>query len=314
MKCELLGGSVPAALHLNNKLGTFLNLDALGTRSSVLDVEYQHLPPPLQGGIFQAKTNTATGVVVLGGSSGRVDVARARLCASQGATVIALRWFGGEGQVPGICEVPLEIFFAATDYLMELGCRRIVLVGTSKGAEAALLTAVYDPRISAVIAMSPSSVVWGNIGPGLDGISWPERSSWTLRGTPLPFVSSDPEWVQEYRDGLVAYRGLFERCLQVHESEIEPATIPLEKTTAEILLVAGGDDALWPSDEFAAAIVRRRAASGLFTQLVLGEDAGHRILLPGETTPRSSLRAHGGSETADAKLGRLAWEYILAAL
>nr|WP_246620873.1 hypothetical protein [Rhizobium laguerreae] len=86
--------------------------------------------------------------------------------------------------------------FSATDYLVGLGCKRIVLVGTSKGSEAALLTAVYDPRISAVVAMSPSSVVWGNIGPGLDGISWPERSSWTLRGRPLPFVSSDPEWAE----------------------------------------------------------------------------------------------------------------------
>jgi pimeloyl-ACP methyl ester carboxylesterase len=268
----------------------------------------------LQGEIFQVKPDTGTGVVVLGGSSGRVDVARARLFASQGATVIALRWFGGEGQAPGICEVPLETVFAATDYLIELGCKRIVLVGTSKGAEAALLTAVYDPRISAVVAMSPSSVVWGNIGPGLDGISWPERSSWTLRGTPLPFVSSDPEWVREYRDELVSYRGLFERCLQVHESEIDAAAIPLERTNAEILLVAGCDDALWPSDKFAASLVRRRAASGLLTQLVLGEDAGHRILLPGETTPRSSLRAHGGSDEADAKLGRLAWEHILEML
>ncbi|NZD52111.1 alpha/beta hydrolase [Rhizobium leguminosarum] len=279
-----------------------------------MDAEYQRLPPPLQGEIFQVKPDAGTGVVVLGGSSGRVDVARAGLFASLGAAVIALRWFGGEGQVPGICEVPLETFFAATDYLVELGCTRIVLVGTSKGAEAALLTAVYDPRISAVVALSPSSVVWGNIGPGLDGISWPERSSWTLRGTPLPFVSSDPEWVREYRDELVAYRGLFERCLQVHESEIDAAAIPLERTNAEILLVAGCDDALWPSDKFAASLVRRRAGFGLSTQLVLGEDAGHRILLPGETTSRSSLRAHGGSDEADAQLGRLAWEHILEVL
>ncbi|MBY5766076.1 hypothetical protein HFO06_23700 [Rhizobium leguminosarum] len=161
-----------------------------------MDAGYQRLPSPLQGEIFQVKPDASTGVVVLGGSSGRVDVARARLFASQGATVIALRWFGGEGQVPGICEVPLETFFSAMDYLVGLGCKRIVLVGTSKGSEAALLTAVYDPRISAVVAMSPSSVVWGNIGPGLDGISWPERSSWTLRGRPLPFVSSDPEWAE----------------------------------------------------------------------------------------------------------------------
>lgn len=279
-----------------------------------MDTEHHRLPPELQGEVFHSEPDNGTGVVVLAGSSGRVDTARARLFASRGVTAIALRCFGGEGQVPGICEVPLETFFSAIDYLVELGCKRIVLLGTSKGAEAALLAAVHDPRISAVVAMSPSSVVWGNIGPGPDGVNWPERSSWTLQGRPLPFVPSDPDWVREYRDGLVAYRGLFERCLHVHQSEIEAAAIPLERTNARILLVAGSDDALWPSDRFAASIVQRRADSGLATELVLGKNAGHRILLPGETTPRSSLRAHGGSDEADAELGRQAWEQILAIL
>ncbi|EJT05434.1 acyl-CoA thioester hydrolase/BAAT C-terminal domain-containing protein [Rhizobium sp. CCGE 510] len=279
-----------------------------------MDTEHRRLPPELQGEVFHSEPDTGTGVLVLSGSSGRVDAARARLFASQGVTAMALRWFGGEGQVPGICEVPLETFFSAIDYLVELGCKRLVLVGTSKGAEAALLAAVHDPRISAVVAMSPSSVVWGNIGPGRDGVNWPERSSWTLQGKPLPFVSSDPNWVREYRNGLVAYRGLFERCLHVHEPEIEAATIPLERTNARILLVAGCDDVLWPSDKFAASIVRRRADSGLPTEIVLGETAGHRILLPGETTPRSSLHAHGGSHEADTELGRRAWEQILALL
>ncbi|MGO8301508.1 acyl-CoA thioesterase, partial [Rhizobium ruizarguesonis] len=77
------------------------------------------------------------------------DVARARLFASQGTTAISLRWFSGEGQVPGICEVPLETFFAATDYLIELGCKRIVLVWTSKGAEAALMRGSYTAVSSA---------------------------------------------------------------------------------------------------------------------------------------------------------------------
>lgn len=279
-----------------------------------MDTRQHRLPPGLQGEIFRPERDIGTGVVVLAGSSGRVDSDRAKLFASQGATAIALRWFGGEGQVPGICKVPLETFFAAIDYMVEFGCKRIVLVGTSKGAEAALLTAVYDPRVSAVVAISPSSVVWGNIGRGVDGISRPERSSWTLQGTPLPFVSSDPAWVPEYREGLVTYRGLFERSLDVHQSETQAAAIPSEKTDAEILLVAGCDDALWPSATFAASIVRRRADAGLTTQLVLGENAGHRVLLPGETTPRSSLHAHGGSDEADAELGRRAWEHILAIL
>ena len=59
------------------------------------------------------------GVAVLAGSSGRVDVERARLLARHGALALALRWLGGEGQPPGICEVPLETFGAAVDWLVE---------------------------------------------------------------------------------------------------------------------------------------------------------------------------------------------------
>src|SRR3990167_7659089 len=87
------------------------------------------------------------GVFRGGGASGRGDVARAGLFADYGAVVIALRWFGGEGQSPGICEIPLESFAPAIQRLIEEGCDRIALVGTSKGAEAALLVASHDPKI-----------------------------------------------------------------------------------------------------------------------------------------------------------------------
>jgi len=39
------------------------------------------------------------------------------------------------------------------------------------------------------------------------------------------------------------------------------ATIPVEKARAEIILVAGGDDALWPSDMFAESIEERLASA-----------------------------------------------------
>ena len=261
------------------------------------------------GKLFRCPQAT-TGVVVLGGSSGRVDVGRARLFANAGSSALALQWFGGEGQVPGICEIPLETFFAATDHLLETGCRRIVYVGTSKGAEAALLAAVHDQRINAVVAISPSSVVWGNIGAGRDGVSWPERSSWSLNGIPLPFVPTDPDWTPEHVDGLVAYRGLFERCLKTFKREAKAAAIPVETASAEILLVAGGDDALWPSLSFATDIARRCGEAGKVTHLISSPDAGHRILLPSENTPRSALHAHGGNDEADSELGKKAWEGI----
>ena len=143
-------------------------------------------PPRLPS---KAGCETGWGVVVLAGSSGRVDVARATVFAGLGAVCIALRYFGGERQLPGICEVSLEVFTRTTDRLIEEGCERVAYVGTSKGAEAALLIATDDPRVGVVAAISPSSVVWANTGPGIDGVAWPQRSSWTRGGVPLPFIT-----------------------------------------------------------------------------------------------------------------------------
>jgi dienelactone hydrolase len=268
----------------------------------------------VQGTLMVPTSIGSLGVVVLHGSSGRADLERARLFASHGALSLALQWFGGEGQVPGICEVPLETFFGAVDHLKRAGCEHVALIGTSKGAEAALLTAVHDPRISAVIALSPSAVVWANTGPGRDGKVWPQRSSWTLGDTPLPFVAFDPYWRRETRDGLVSYLSFHEQSLRRFAVEAVASEIPVERIEAGVLLVAGGDDALWPSEAAARAIVARRAEASRPTSLVVHPQAGHRILLPGESKPRSPLHAHGGSDEADAALGRMAWQEIVSLL
>ncbi|MEA2726877.1 MAG: uncharacterized protein QOF70_1352 [Acetobacteraceae bacterium] len=268
----------------------------------------------VQGTLLTPARRSGLGVVVMAGSSGRVDVARAALFAATGAMALALRWFGGHGQVPGICEVPLETFFAAIDRLSREGCQRIALVGTSKGAEAALLTAVHDPRVDAVMAISPSSIVWANIGPGRDGVAWPPRSSWTLGGVPLAFVAHDPDWQREYRDGLISYRSQHEHSMRRFASEMAAATIPVEAARASIILVAGGDDALWPSAMFATSVADRLATFGKTARLVLHPEAGHRVLLPGETTPRSALHAHGGNDQADGELGQAAWNAMLPLL
>jgi hypothetical protein len=59
----------------------------------------------------------------------------------------------------------------------------------------------------------------------------------------------------------VTYRSLYERSLQIGADNVSAATIPVEKAQAEIILVAGGDDALWPSDMFAKAIEERLASA-----------------------------------------------------
>ena len=113
---------------------------------------------------------------------------------------------------------------------------------------------------------------------------------------------------------MVTYRSLYERSLQIAADNLSAATIPVEKAQAEIILVAGGDDALWPSDMFAKSIEGRLASAGKNATLIHHPNAGHRLLFPSETTPRSTQHAHGGSDEADAELGRSAWDAISALL
>ncbi|MGW7101598.1 acyl-CoA thioester hydrolase/BAAT C-terminal domain-containing protein [Streptomyces sp. NPDC054838] len=269
-----------------------------------------------EGVVVAPVRGSEVGVLVLGGSSGRVERERARLLARQGFAAMAIRWFGGPGQTPGICEVPLETFTAAVDQLRLGGARRIGILGLSKGAEAALLTAVHDPRVDVVIALSPTSRVWCNVGPGRDGAHRPYRSCWTWREQPLPFVPMDDAWAPtEPGTGPVAIRGWYERSERTFAHLLAPAGIPVDETRADLLLVAGGDDAMWPSLPFAEQLAARRRSAGAPVRIIARDDAGHRPRLPGEgPAPASPRFRYGGTPEADALLGEAAWPHILEAL
>ena len=155
-------------------------------------IEIITLTGEVQGALAQPAQASSLGVLLLTGSSGRVDVERARMFAERGAVALAQRWWGGEGQAPGINLIPLEVFIKGIDRLKAEGCTRIAVLGTSRGAEAALLTAVRDARVDVAIAISPSHVVWQDFGPGLDGAFWPPRAAFSWAGRPLPCIIYDP--------------------------------------------------------------------------------------------------------------------------
>ena len=234
-----------------------------------------------------------TGVLLLHGSSGTPDLDRARILAAEGYDVLAPRWFDGR-----ISEIPLESF-----PLDELAARndRLVVMGMSRGAEAALLLGTLDPRIDAVVAIAPSAYVWGWNDAGR------QTSAWTWRGEPLPFVPLDLEWQPE--DDPPSFTGWYRQSLKRFPREAEAARIPAERFAGEVLLVAGGDDKVWPSAEFAAEIERRRGERA--TRIVTGPEAGHRVVLPGEEPKTAGQRmARGGSDAADRELGVRGWDEI----
>ena len=85
----------------------------------------------------------------------------------------------------------------------------------------------------------------------------------------------------------------------------------MERFFGDVLLVAGGDDQVWPSVTFARAVESRRRALDLPTTVVTHEGAGHRVVLPGETVAAGGQRmARGGTEAADRALGQQAWPHL----
>ncbi|WP_432524288.1 acyl-CoA thioester hydrolase/BAAT C-terminal domain-containing protein [Kineococcus sp. SYSU DK006] len=256
---------------------------------------------------------------------------------------MSLRWFGdrpsdhydGTAQPPGICEVPLETFTPALEQLAGYS-EHLAVLGTSKGAEAALLLAAHDARIRTIAALSPTSVVWANVGPGLDGRESPPRSSWTRAGSPLPFVPYDQAWHDDRAaeaanstspgtppdvtpgttaPGPPAFRTLYEQSMTTYASLVPAARIPVESIRGEVLLSSGGDDQVWPSDAFARDILTRRSAHGLSTTHLTVPAAGHRLQLPGEELPGGGMAmARGGSAAADRELGELLWRRLAATL
>ena len=254
----------------------------------------------------RAEDAHGTGALVLAGSSGRLDVGRADMLASRGVTALALRWFGGDAQPAVPCEIPLETFTEAIDMLARR-CERIVLVGLSYGAEAALLTASVDDRVDAVAAFAPTDVAWEGHHMRDDD---PRRSKWTLRGQPVPFVPLDRAW--EPPTSSPAFVEFYEHSRAVAgRAVVDAATIPIERFRGELVLVVGGDDQVWPSSQAAKTIDARRARSGLATVTVEDPRAGHPIALPGEPLPDPSRRYQVGGDTgAPQRLGALAWPAI----
>ncbi|MFB6721955.1 alpha/beta fold hydrolase [Kribbella sp. NPDC056345] len=236
----------------------------------------------------------STGVLILHGSSGTPDVDRARILRAEGYDVLAPAWAVR-------AEVPLESF--PLDELAERN-DRLVLMGSSWGAEAALLLGALDERVDAVVAFAPGAYVWDRVQQ--DG---GQRSAWTWQGEPLPFVPFDSSWRAD--EDPPSYTSMYRQSLRTC-ADVQAARIPVERIR-DVLLIAGGDDKVWPSVDFAEEIVRRRGP--LPTRVVTGAAAGHRVVLPGETPKTAGqTMARGGTDAADRELGERAWPEILSFL
>jgi hypothetical protein len=255
------------------------------------------------------------GIILLGGSEGGLDDAGAALLASHGYAALALAYFGRDGISPELVEIPIEYSLKALRWLQarsEVDPGRIAIIGRSRGSELALLIASLRPEIRSVIAVGPSSVVWGGIpkSPRPTPVS-----AWTYEGKALPFLSADapPGLTQEFFAKGPLKSRLYDSLFSDQE-KVERATLPIERIQGKVLLISGKDDRVWGSPIMAERILDRahrfdRASS---LQSISYDDAGHNIREP--YRPVFGQARLGGTAEAHALAEQDSWQKILAFL
>jgi hypothetical protein len=254
-------------------------------------------------------------ILLLGGSEGglALDLYRqAALLQQQGYNVLHVAYHNAPGKPATLTDVPLEDFRRGLDWLKarpETDPAAIGIVGYSKGAEAALLTATRNPEIKAVVLGMPSSVAW-------DGLDTPSiflglHSSWSESGkrvASLGYGSFDPN------------KGLFE----VFDSALDrlaahpQAIIPVERVKAPVLMICGEKDSLWPSCRMADQVKARAAKSGgPPVTLLRYAEAGHGVMgAPIAATDPDMVKFAklGGTAEANAAARIDSWAKIMAFL
>ena len=263
---------------------------------------------------YPEQANSLPTILILGGSEGGIPENAAGLWASHGYAALAVGYFAAEGKPEILSEIPLETFDDALAWLKAhpaVDGERIAISGTSRGSEAALLTAAAHPDLAAVIAVVPSSMVWSGFdfaGRGQNEGRVP--SAWTRNGEQIP--SNDNSFSMETLRSLFGQpsklTGTFQAGLN---NPVEGSVIPVEEIDAPILLISGTDDMLWPSHEFALQIVDRLEANGFShpVEHVVLQGTGHAVRSMYEPPVFiSGTIVVGGSRDANGKATGHNWQ------
>lgn len=264
-------------------------------------------------------------VVLVPGAGGveQVAPAAALLASRCGVTATVLGYAGGPGQPSSLREVAVERLgrgIAAAAGGTSATPPRTAVVAYADGTAGALTAlALEEIPVRAVVAVSPTHVVWQALAAGGPP---PQTSAWSHLGEPLPYVPVRSERLLPElaahallrhlpggRDQPAAVRTLAAYAAGLHDhAAVGAAVIPVERIAAPLMAVAGTADETWPAQAMARALIDRHHASPHAHEgpdgdvLLVNRGAGHA--LPAPLVPTAD--GHG-TPSADAAAQRAAW-------
>jgi dienelactone hydrolase len=190
--------------------------------------------------VRQEPASPSPAILLLGGSEGGLPIlpGRVSMLAARGYPTLGVAYFRAPGLPQTLARIPLEYFERALTWLRaqpQVDPSRIVVIGVSRGSEAAQLLGVYYPSlVSGVVASVPSNVA-------LCGFPDCSQPAWMFQGSPVPYT-------QQFSDP--------------YPTDNPAAIIPDERIHGPVFTVCGGRDLVWLSCQYARAIADRLSAFG----------------------------------------------------
>ncbi|MXR19969.1 acyl-CoA thioesterase/bile acid-CoA:amino acid N-acyltransferase family protein [Halobacterium bonnevillei] len=289
-------------LHLTATVDGDVLAEETVSRRVAPNVEACDLDPETDGvaGTLYVSTENGPhpGVVALHGSGGETYGRKARVLASHGFAVLALRYFGGPSPVPeDFAQVPVSYVGDAIQRIREFDGVTdgdVGVVGASRGSELALLTANQRADVGVVVAYAPSAYAW--FGACDEGGCGPPPCAWTVDGDPLPLLPHPgPEGRPAETERGLRTRQMYEAFVaEAPQDALDAARLPVDDVTADVVLVSGRDDGVWPASEMSETLADAMAdAPGTVSHYAF-EEAGHSIFLPYHPTTERSTREKQG--------------------
>lgn len=181
-------------------------------------------------------------VVVLGGSSGRLNQVYPKILAAHGYVVLSLAYFRAPGLPETLDLIAIETVSNALDFLTEhsqVKATKFGVLAISRGTELALLNAAVEPRIEAIAVLLPSAVAWHG---------QTSAHAWTYQARPIPGLAFE-------RRSETPIKQRAERALKKVDSK--NASIAVEHINGPILMISAQEDHIWPSERMANLMLER---------------------------------------------------------
>lgn len=226
--------------------------------------------------------NTYPSIILLNGSDGGRKANAAAFLSTKGYNVLALSYFNDEAVSKELENIPLEYFKEAVEWLRDRpgSDGSIHLIGYSKGAELALLLGSYFTGVNSIIAGAPGAYVTSGMK---DGVFAP-ITGWTKNGKEIPYLKNRypirmmaDYFINLLRKQPVSFLSIWKKTLK-NKKQAKPYEINVEQISCPIMLISGGKDQLWPSEEFSKLIENKRNNSK--DRYMYFENGGHFLSFP----------------------------------